>query len=73
MTKSKWNLNLVGQWTVIVIGLVAIFLRLEHRMTTLEVRQEMFQTATSQRLVRLENKVDNIYTIMTKVVISEGK
>ena len=56
MTKNKVNLHLVGQWTLIVFGLVALLIRLEHRLTTLEVLQK----GTDNRVVRVEEKMDKM-------------
>ena len=59
MTKSKINLHLVGQWTLIVFGLIALLIRLEHRLTTLEV----LQIGTNNRVVRVEEKMDKMLNI----------
>ena len=56
MTKNKVNLHLVGQWTLIVFGLIALLVRLEHRLTTLEVLQK----GTDNRVVRVEEKMDKM-------------
>jgi hypothetical protein len=56
MTKKTVNLHLVGQWTVIVIGLVSLWLRIEHRLTTVEV----LQRATDIRVTRVEEKMDRM-------------
>ena len=56
MTKNKVNLHLVGQWTLIVFGLIALLIRLEHRLTTLEVLQQ----GTNARVARVEEKMDQM-------------
>ena len=66
MTKSKINMHLIGQWAVIVIGLVALLVRLEHRLTTLEVLQK----GTDARVVRIESKMDKI--INTSLIADEN-
>lgn len=79
MTKKALNLNLVGQWTLIIIGLVGLFLRLENRLTTLEVLRgadmKLIQTqiaSLNDKVDKVDDKVEQVHSVLSKTLISDG-
>jgi hypothetical protein len=67
MKKTLAILNVAGQWLIIVIALVMIPYKLQGRLTTIEVTQQLM----TKQLDRVETEVKETRSVVMKTLITD--